>query len=175
VTLVACGSSPKPRPTPPAPTATAGIVELAELTFYEGDEAGLKVHADGRIETKFTRSVSGQPPETGWRNVAVLASDGTLTVKGTVAARIKSDGTAASATGTMLPFNLDGDALVVDSKRVTIDEKGAVQGANPMARSLRVEGASTPGLRRTALIVLAVAMGGLQKPGEPAVEVEPKE
>jgi len=47
-----------------------------------------------------------------------------------------------------------------NDKKITIDDKGILQGGNDMGKPMRIEGATTPGLKRTALIVLALLMGG---------------
>jgi hypothetical protein len=151
VALVACGdgatpAAPKTAAAPPA--AKPPIVELAELKFYAGDDLGMQLHADGHVLVM---------TEARWVDIGRIAPDGTITGPdgATQRGRITADGSLVAASGKPAPFHLEGDALVIANKRFTIDARGVLQGASyPM----RIEGATTPGLWRTALVLLASLM-----------------
>ena len=178
VLLAACGgSSSKPATTASttAPSTTemapghAPVVELAALSFYEGDELGMKLQPDGHLQVKQKSSEAGKPVTEKWLDVASLAADGTLTTEGgKVNGALHADGSFVTADGKTLPFKLEGDTLIAKDQHITVDAKGMLQGGNPMPKPMRVDGASTPGLRRTALLVLALIMTGDAHPAAPA-------
>jgi hypothetical protein len=160
VALAACGGH---KPTTATDTTakttdkTTAVVELAELQFFSGDELGMKLHLNGHLEVKNMHSEAGKTTE-AWQDVGSIGADGTLTHDGKTHGMFKADGTFATADGKTLPFKLDADTLVAGDKKITLDDKGVLQGGNPMPKPMRVEGATTPGLRRTALLVLALMM-----------------
>jgi len=165
--FAACGGKTKPTTTTDVANTdlkAAAVVELAELKFFEGDDLGMKLHSDGHLEVKGMKSGGGQPATESWQDVGSIGADGTLTHDGKVHGTFKPDGSFVTADGKTLPFKLDGDTLTADDKKITLDDKGVLQGGNPMPKPMRVEGASTPGLRRTALLVLALMLSS--GPGE---------
>ena len=177
--LAACGGGNKqaatetaPAPVaaaPAAPAAAAGSVEVGELKFFEGDEMGMQLHANGHLEVKMTHSEPGKPTQETWRDVAAIATDGTISgPDGQKHAEIKPDGSLVSPDGQAAPFHLDGEALVIADKKITIDDKGILQGGNDMGKPVRIEGATTPGLKRTALVVLALVMASGPANAQPA-------
>jgi hypothetical protein len=148
-----------PAPVATAPAAPAGAWELGEIKFYQGDEMGLQLHANGHLEVKMTHAEPGKPPESKWQDVGSLAADGTLSgADGQKHAMLKPDGSVVTPDGQTAPFHLEGETLVVADKKLSIDDKGMLQGAAEAGTTMRIEGASTPGLKRTALIVLAIVM-----------------
>jgi len=155
--LAAC-AAPKPAappPTPaPAPVAKAATgVELGELKFFTGDDLGMQLHANGHLEVRVQ--------DASWQDVGSLTPDGTIHAPdGSPHGRITPDGAFVAPSGKVAPFKLDGDVLVQGDKRLSIDAKGEVQGGNTMLAPMRVDGATTPGLKRTALVVLALLMSG---------------
>ncbi len=167
IVLAACGGGNKPAATQtaPLPTATAtaaastGTVELGELKFFEGDEMGMQLHANGHLEVKMTHSEAGKPPQDSWQEVGAIAADGSVTgPDGKKHAEIKADGSMVSPDGQTAPFHLEGETLVIADKKITIDDKGILQGGNDGGKPVRIEGATTPGLKRTALVLLALLM-----------------
>ncbi len=162
--LAACGGGHKPAPAEPTPTPAAapaptGPWELGELKFYQGDELGMQLHANGHLEVKLVHGEPGKPPEERWQDVGAVSPDGTVTaIDGKKHAEIKPDGSVVTQDGATAPFHLEGETLVVADKKITIDDKGILQGGNDMGKPMRIEGASTPGLKRTALVVLALIM-----------------
>lgn len=170
--LVACGGS-KPAPVtstePTIPNANMvapadAVLAIADLKFYMGDQMGLHLHGDGRLEAQaMSNGVSG------WHDVATFKPDGTITTPdGKVGGQVQADGSLKSATGEVAPFKLDGEALVVADKRVTIDDKGVfvMDGKMPQP-ALRVEGATDAKTRRTALLIMALVMGAEPHPDGP--------
>lgn len=162
--LAACGGGHKPAPVEPAPTPAAaaaptGPWELGELKFYQGDELGMQMHANGHLEVKLVHGEPGKTPEERWQDVGAVSPDGTITaIDGKKHAEIKPDGSIVTPDGASSPFHLEGETLVVADKKISIDDKGVLQGGNDMGKPMRIEGATTPGLKRTALVVLALIM-----------------
>ena len=174
--LAACGGGNKPAATSPTPapetataTAKAGGIELAELKFYEGDDLGMQLHANGHLEVKMTHSADGKPAEEKWMDVGVLAADGSVSdAEGKKHGEITADGSFKSPDGQTAPFHVEGETLVVGEKKITIDDKGILQGGNDMGKPMRIEGATTPGLKRTALVLLALLMASPEPQAAPA-------
>jgi len=168
IALAACGGGNKPVAPEPAPAGSAGsaapvaaapaagTVELGELKFYAGEDLGMQMHANGHFEVRV-----GKPPAPEWQEIGALAADGTISsTDGAKHGQVQPDGSFVGPQGQVAPFKLEGEALVVADKKITIDDKGILQGGNDMGKPMRIEGATTPGLKRTALIVLALLMGG---------------
>jgi hypothetical protein len=161
--LAACGGSPPPAPAapaaapPPAPPPMTGIA-LAELKFYVGDIPRLALHADGRLEQNMRATKSAKD---SWVVVATVTADGKLAHDGQPIGELRPDGTFVTADGKVQPFKLDGDALIVGERRLTVDEAGNLQGGDPKAEKLRIEGASDAGARRSALLLLAIITGAV--------------
>jgi hypothetical protein len=156
--LAACGGGNKQVAARSTPAATlAGGIELAELRFYEGDELGAQLHANGRLEVKERDSAISDTQS--WHDVGAIAVDGTISrVDGQKHAEVKSDGTVVHEGGQVAPFRLEGATLVVAHRKLTIDDKGILQGGIDTGKPLRIEGATTPGLKRTALVLFAIIM-----------------
>lgn len=172
--LAACGGGNKPAattttPAPETTTAPAGGIELAELKFYEGDDLGMQLHADGHLQVKMSHSEEGKPAEEKWMDVGVIGADGSVSdAEGNKHGTIGADGSFKSPDGQTAPFHLEGETLVVGDKKITIDDKGILQGGNDMGKPMRIEGATTPGLKRTALVLLALLMASPEPEEAPA-------
>lgn len=152
--LLACGGGTPPVVARPAPAAAAATrpptVELAELKFYAGGDLGMQLHADGHLVVK---------AQAQWVDIGSLAADGTIRAPdGTPRGHITRDGSLVGPSGRPAAFHLEGTTLVVGDKKLTIDDRGILQGGNLLQGQMRVEGATTPGLRRTALVLLASLM-----------------
>jgi hypothetical protein len=176
--LAACGGGNKPAatattPAPETATAPASGIELAELKFYEGDDLGMQLHADGHLQVKVSHSEQGKPAEEKWMDVGVIGADGSVSdAEGKKHGTIGADGSFKSPEGQTAPFHVEGETLVVGDKKITIDDKGILQGGNDMGKPMRIEGATTPGLKRTALVLLAILMAS-PEPETPSTEVPP--
>jgi hypothetical protein len=150
--LVACGAGsavakPQPAAAPKAPT-----VELAELKFFAGDDLGMQLHADGHVLVM---------TEAQWVDIGKIARDGTITAPdGSTRGHITADGSVVGPSGKAAPFHVEGTTLVIADKRFTIDDKGVLHGGE---LAVRIEGATTPGLKRTALVLLASMMTSARK------------
>lgn len=162
ILIAACGGGTKTAATTPAaPVAApaAGGIELGELKFYAGDDLGMQLHANGHLEVRMAHAEAGKPAEMTWQDVGAITADGSISSSdGKKHGQIKSDGSFVSDDGKPGPFHLEGETLVVADKKITIDDKGIMQGGNAMGKPMRIEGATTPGLRRTALVLLAILM-----------------
>jgi hypothetical protein len=179
IALAACGGGNKPAATTatPAPEATApkaGGLELAELKFYEGDDLGMQLHADGHLQVKMSHSTDGKPAEEKWMDVGVIGADGSVSdTEGKKHGTIEADGSFKGPDGQTAPFHIEGETLVVGDKKITIDDKGILQGGNDMGKPMRIEGATTPGLKRTALVLLAILMASPEPQSSPPQESSP--
>jgi hypothetical protein len=147
VFLVACGSK-KPeatKPEPPPATATAGVaLELGEMRLVDvGKDQAVLIHADGGIEFK---GVKG----------ATVTKDGKIkNEEGQVGFELQPDGTIKGPTGHVIDVTLTAEgAIKSGDKTISVDDKGALVGSNPDAPQMRIEGATSAGLKRTAMFVL---------------------
>ena len=156
--VMACGGGKaSTTSTSPAPAAASsgGLLGLAELKFYEGDEVGMKLHADGSIEIKNKHWKQGEPMKEEWQTLGSLSSDGKLTHDGKVVGQLDADGSFKGPNGELAPFKIDGETLVAGDKKVTIGEQGYFDGINEGFK-LRVDGAKDASTRRTALLLVAL-------------------
>jgi hypothetical protein len=154
--VIACGGGKAATTTTTTTTAPAGgVLGLAELKFYEGDEVGMKVHADGTIEIKNKSWKQGEPAKEEWQQLGTLTSDGKLTHDGQVVGQLDADGSFKGADGQVAPFKLDGETLVAGDKKISIGDKGEFQGINE-GFALRVDGATDASTKRTALLLLGL-------------------
>ncbi|HUJ61617.1 MAG TPA: hypothetical protein VLX92_24095 [Kofleriaceae bacterium] len=175
-----CGSS-KPAPVPPQPplgsggaaasagsagsasagSASAPAAPVPELKFYEGDNMGLHVARDGKLEIE---NIEAGKPKT-WKTVGTMKADGTVVADDGSYGNLLPDGTFKMSTGQSAPFQISGDALIIQGKKITIDDKGNVllDGATPPGGAMRVEGVVDAQSRRLALLVLGLLVSS---PGE---------
>lgn len=168
LSLAACGGSKSEpvAPTPatePAPVAAAAGLELGELTLFQGSVAVFKLHATGATEMAAKRDGKDQ-----WTPGPTFKADGTIEENGVAKAKINADG---SVTGIGTPDKIDmkvtADKATIPMGKGTLeislgaDGKFGVTGIPqtiPPDQLPRVEGADTPGKRRTALILIAVTL-----------------
>ena len=156
LSLAACGGSPKPAPTgpapaptgeatPAAPAAAGGALELGELKLVDVQQnKALLVHADGSIE------IDGQKPAKVTKEGKIVRAD-----NGQVGFTLAGDGSIKGPDGQDLGVTIGPDGTVkAGDKTISIDDSGNLVGGNPDAPAMRVEGATTPGLKRTAMFVL---------------------
>jgi hypothetical protein len=143
-------------------SATPAPLELGELKLTEATrDDTLLLHADGSL--------------VGADGVAIgsLDASGQLTIDHAVGARLDPDGTIRGDGGTPLGPVLHPDGTVTLARRtLALDAAGNVTGGSPEAPKLRVTGATTPGLRRTALYVI-VAIVALKEAGGGAPATTP--
>jgi len=173
--VAACGGSKTAPKTETAQTqnAAASTLTISELKFYEGDEVGLKLHADGKFEAKATHSTQGKPPVEEWHQIGELAADGTISHDGKVMGQLQADGTLKMTDGSVAPFKIDGETLVAGEQKITIGDKGVFQGTNPQMRPMRVDGITDAGSKRTALLLLAIIAGASKASAPPPAAVKP--
>lgn len=165
IAVLGCGGSPKPKAAEPASVATvpsagaklepAPSLLITELEFYEGEDLGMKLHADGVLEMKHTRSDGKNPPVESWIK-ASISPTGDVQKDGVVAGTFKDD--VFMVTGSSLPaFTLKDDALVVEGKTFKLTAEGRLDPEKPTTtRPLRVKGATNVETRRMALFVIGV-------------------
>ena len=156
--MAACGGS-KAAPKTASETSSSTTLTLGELSFYEGSDLGMKLHADGGIEVKFMHDGTDE-----WKKVATLTARGAVLHDGKEL-DLQPDGSFHMSDGTSVPFHFEGDALVIAGKHVTIDDKGSVlQDGQPDQKPLRVEGVSDAGSKRAALVLLALMVAEKNEP-----------
>ena len=149
IILAACSSK---KPEPAKPTATAAVeLELGEMKLIDVNKnEAVVIHADGSIDYPGIKGLT-------------VSKDGKLSKDGQVAMTLNADGTITMPDGKAAEVTLSAEAVVKSGdKIVSIDANGALLGGNPNAPQMKVEGATTTGLKRTALFVLIA----LTTPGE---------
>jgi len=128
--------------------ASAGEVKLAlaELTFKSGEKVGFVLKADGSLMA-----------EDGTM-VAIVGADGSMSkVDGTRVAKLNADGSVDSE-GKKLPLNIDTDGVMTaGDQKLSFNDAGVLQGGNPDAPPMAVEGL-TPETRRTAMLILTMML-----------------
>jgi hypothetical protein len=169
--LAACGGGTREEPRTPVKAAPA--VELAEIIVFQRDQPMMRLHADGTSEiTSQLRDVA-DPPVGMWDPGPVIHADGVVTWKAVDIARINADGTIVDLeTQTNLPVVVSADG--VRSSRgagakgfelAATGELSSIDGGVATETPLRIEGAATPGQRRTALSFLVLVFGRSQGAG----------
>ena len=175
--LTACGGKSKPDSTSTGTSTTAPAtagVELGEMTLFDGDEAALKIHADGSTEMGYRSGGTSElkPGET-WSSDSLplqlkagptIQADGTIAVKNEPKVRINADGTITDLRdNSAFPIAVTADKMTLthEGKQMGFDlaTDGTLTmfgGQNPPKKPLRVAGADTPGKRRTMLAFLAL-------------------
>lgn len=159
--IAACGGGsrkPEPTTTTAAVTAKADVqLELGEIKLIDmKTNKAVLVHANGDIEIE------------GVKPVRVTTDGKMVNSAGEVGFTLKSDGTIMGPDGKPLDVTLSTDAVVKSGdKTISIDATGALLGSNPDAGEMKVEGADTPGKKRTALFVL-IALTTVSQQGDGA-------
>lgn len=178
--LAACGGQGTSHPTAPAATAAAPAprFELGEITVFDGPDPMVKVHADGSTElgvrTTLSEGEPGKPPTTSaptiaWKPGPKLNSDGTIAFGGKLVARLDPDGTIVDLDSNKPePIKVFDDHLELAAgsqvTTVALAADGKVTITNPPGKlhdqPPHVEGADTPGKRRSVLALLGLLLGG---------------
>jgi hypothetical protein len=150
--------------------ATATILELGEMTLLEDGQPMLKIHADGTTEIG-QRSGALQPGASSDSLPLTLGPGPTLHADGTIAketeprARLNADGTLTAVEGhaAIRGVTVTADTVTVTggsagTLSITLSADGAITqtGGTGSPRTMRVEGADTPGKRRAILTLLGL-------------------
>jgi hypothetical protein len=145
-------AEPEKPPDPPGPPH----LEFAEMTLFQGKTAVLKIHADGKTEMYDAKAKALAPGPT-------VKADGTFNFKEQDVARANPDGTIKQLpSGETLPVTVS-EAKVVNTASgsevgLALAADGTItpigQPAPPPAQAMRLEGATTPAHRKTALAVV---------------------
>jgi hypothetical protein len=168
----ACGGGKKAEPTTPEPEVKTEIVlELGELTLFEGDTAIAKIHADGKSEY-FEGGA--------WKPGPMMKQDGSIEFDGAAVAKVNADGTIVDAkSNSKLPLVVTNDKMTVSGEgspdfSVEIAETGAISvvGEKQPPKAMRIDGAKTPGQRKTALVFLAMMVGSARASSPPPASGE---
>lgn len=178
--VVACGGSAPPTQTattlppttstaePAAATATARL-GLGDLKFFQGDTLMIHLHPDGTLE--LATDGTGQ----ALQRAGTISADGKLTGPDGKSAQLQDDGTLVLSNGQDPGIKLDGETLVIAGKHVTLDPQGAVLvdgAALPSKVPVRIEGVTDAGTRRTALLLVALTLGGAPQSDAGPVETK---
>lgn len=175
--FAACGGGNKQADTTTTTTAAAQAdvaVELGEFTLFDGDNAVAKIHADGSTELGGT-SESGPT----WKPGPTIKQDGTVEFEGAAVAKINADGTIVDVRSNQkLPVTVTSDRITVQGeKQITLDlaANGSITITGEQSdKPARIEGANTPGQRRTALSFLAILLGAQAGPPQTEQSVTPE-
>lgn len=166
LTLVACGGGTKQQDTKPIADVKAEVaVELGEFTLFDGDEPIAKVHADGSTELS-----NNQDGTVTWKKGPTIQQDGTVLFNGNAVAKINADGTILDLESKQnLPVTITPDRITVTGDKQTALELSAEGNITVIGeeakKPARIEGAKTPGQRRTVLAFVALMLGGPRTPG----------
>ena len=173
--IAACGGA-KPAASPPTPVAVSAF-ELGEITVFDGNQAMMKIHANGTTELaghKGTMVI--EPGKTAssdslplvWEAGPTLQADGSIVVKGERRVQVRPDGSVQDLVhGTAIP-------IVITAERGTIQHDGKtfaielaadgkitlVGGTGKPDVAPRVEGADSPGKRRVVLALMTLMLTG---------------
>ena len=147
--LAAACSSKKSEPTLPAggsaaPAVAGATLELGELKLVDvGKNKALLIHANGEIEYE------------GNTGVKVTKNGTIVNDKGEVGFTLLADGSIKGPDGKVIDITLSPEGVITSGdKTISINDDGSLNGANPEAPQMKIEGATTPGLKRTAMFVL---------------------
>lgn len=131
-------------------------LELAEITVFQAQTPVFKIHADGSTEVS---------DGSGWQKGPTIKVDGTLVHEGQAVARANPDGTLVNLrNGETLPIKITSDSATMEQggKKVgvSLSAEGALTiiGDKQPPQPIRVEGATTPGKRKTVLVFMAALM-----------------
>ncbi len=156
---------------PAAPTATgpANVAEtppdrlqFGELRLVEADDSpqAVLIHADGGVE------VDGEV-------IASLGTDGRMVMHhtGEVVLELDADGNLRDAHGAVVATMADDGSVTVGDRTMTVAADGMVLGTNPNGPPMKLEGATTDGQRRTAMLVMTALSLSAPHPVEPAATI----
>lgn len=149
-----------------APAATSGATAGATTGATDGGgeaEAGADriafgelrlVAADGAAPVVFIHADGGV--ERGDEMIASLGTDGRMVMHhtGEVVLELDAAGALHDAAGTAVARMASDGTLTIGDQTMTIGADGAVLGGDPAAVPVTIEGATTDGQRRTAMLVL---------------------
>jgi hypothetical protein len=153
VALVACGGQKAKSDSTPAPADGSVALKLAEVTVFDGQDALLKLHADGTTELS-----SKEANETKWVKGPTFQADGTLLVDGQPKAKLTQAGIAITGTDKVLPLAIKEDRVsVTDADKqiiFSLEKDGSlkVAGLDTQGKAIRFQGESPEALH-TGLVV----------------------
>lgn len=158
-----------------APAPGKPHLEFAEMTVFQGQTAIVKVHADGTTEFQSAA---------GWKPGPTMQADGTVVVDGKPSVRVNVDGSVIKLPGGQAtPVTITADKVSVKQgdkeSGLTLAEDGTISvlGAAGKGPALRVEGATTPGQRESALTAMTVSVLIAQQKsdagGKPGPQAQP--
>jgi hypothetical protein len=180
VLLAACGGKATPSSTTTTSsqsTAASTPFELGEITVFQGQDAMLKIHADGTTELGYRHgTMTVSPGQTGsssnalpvsWKPGPKVTADGKLEAEDRATVQFGVDGTLTEqkeGKTKQLPLKVRDDSVVVSaggsSYTLSLGADGIVKlppGAKvPPGTESHVEGATTPGKRRLVLTFLGI-------------------
>ena len=159
------GGSKTAAPTAPTTPAAAepAMLELGELKLVEANkDQALTIQADGTIVM----------PDGEGEGPLKLTRDGKLMKADQTVLQLMPDGTLQGPDGKPIEGTLSADGVITfKDQKISLDDNGTVLGSNSGASQMRFEGATTPGLKRTALFVL-IALLGRAEPAPPPPPTE---
>ena len=155
--LGACDGAKRVGPNPAK--GGVAVLTITELKFMYGTDLGVVLHPDGLLEYKGKITVAGGPTEEHWYELARLTPDGKVNHEGEYVGELLSDGSFKMADGQFAPFKLIGETLLVEGKKITLDDKGMFHGPDD-GINVHVLGITDAGSKRTALLLAGLVAGG---------------
>jgi len=138
----------------PDPNVTLELGEMKIIDINKG--LAIAIHADGTIE--FDGQVGAKLTPQGQ-----IVND-----KGEVGFTLFADGSIKGPDGKIENLSLSNDGVIKSGDRtVSLKADGTLDGANPEAPQMRIEGATSPALRRSAMFVLIVLTTPEETPQPP--------
>lgn len=147
------------------PTTTAAVTAQASAQLELGDMRLVDVNKNKAVVIKANGDV-----ELDGMHIATVTPDGKISNKAGESFTLQSDGTITDPKGKTIDVSLSAEGVVKSGdKTISLDATGTLLGGNPDAPQMKVEGADTPGKRRTALFVL-IALTSQVEVSEPPAE-----
>ena len=166
-----------------APAATEGQgeekledhLEFAEMTLYEGTTPMLKIHADGSTELaqRLSDPSKAKAGEVTWEPGPQVKANGTIIYKEQQVARVNPDGSITNLrTNETLPVTVSAEKVVTtqngqelglalaEDGNITLIGQAAPDPGKPV---MKLEGATSPAHRKTALSLMGALFMGERK------------
>ena len=150
-------------------------LEFAEMTLYEGTTPMLKIHADGTTELaqRLSDPSKAKAGEVTWEPGPQVKANGTIIYKEQQVARVNPDGSITNLrTNEKLPVTVSAEKVVTTQNGqelgLALAEDGNISligqaAPDPGKPVMKLEGATSPAHRKTALSLMGALFMGERK------------